>query len=125
MAWRDYRSAFATPKMSVLIAAFLFVTGLVFAHWLAVFSDTSEQVRMQAALEPSILEHFSVDVAVVGPTLRFISLLLILLVPLLTMQLIAEEKRAGTLELLLTAPISPLALVLGKFLGGLALKQIM
>ena len=45
--------------------------------------------------------------------------------PMLTMRLFAEEKRQGTIELLATSPITDLQIVLGKFLGALALYALM
>ncbi len=48
------------------------------------------------------------------------TLILVLMIPVLTMRLISEERRVGTLEGLLTAPVTHTALVLGKFLGALA-----
>jgi ABC-2 type transport system permease protein len=46
------------------------------------------------------------------------------LAPLLTMRALAEERRQGTMELLLTAPVEPLAIVVGKFLGAMGLVVV-
>jgi ABC-2 type transport system permease protein len=47
------------------------------------------------------------------------------LLPLITMRTYAEEKRSGTIELLLTSPLTDLEIVLGKFLGALGLYAVM
>lgn len=47
--------------------------------------------------------------------------LFMLLVPAITMHLLAEEKKMGTLEVLLTTPLSPTQIILGKYLAGLVI----
>ncbi len=54
---------------------------------------------------------------VVAPLFQAAAWLLLLLVPLLTMRLFSEERRSHTLDLLLSAPLSPVTIVLGKYLG--------
>ncbi|HEU4694817.1 MAG TPA: ABC transporter permease, partial [Vicinamibacterales bacterium] len=51
--------------------------------------------------------------------------LLLLIVPIITMRLVAEERRAGTLELLLTAPVKELHVVLAKYLAAMAVVLLM
>ena len=51
--------------------------------------------------------------------------LLLLIVPIITMRLLAEERRAGTLELLLTAPVKEIHVVLAKYLAGMAVVLLM
>jgi ABC-2 type transport system permease protein len=50
---------------------------------------------------------------------------LLLLIPLITMRLFAEEKRSGTMELLLTSPLTDVQIILGKFLGAAALYAVL
>ena len=69
---------------------------------------------------------FARNIADVRPLFEWMPILLIFLVAALTMRLWSEERRAGTLEILLTAPVRPICLVLGKFIAcmgvvGLAL----
>lgn len=121
IAWRDFRSAFDGPLAYVVIAAFVGVSGAVFVSLLSAFSNLSLDLRTAAEGREAALAAVSLDSHVVAPTLRWVVLFLMVLVPLLTMRLLAEEQRQGTLELLLTAPLTPADLVLGKFLGGLLL----
>lgn len=62
---------------------------------------------------------YSYEADIAGP-LHLTTLILALVIPVLTMRLIAEERRLGTLEGLMTAPVTHTALVVGKFLGVLA-----
>jgi ABC-2 type transport system permease protein len=62
---------------------------------------------------------------VIVPLLHNLSVLLIFIVPAITMRMFPEDKRSGTYELLLTSPVRVSEIVLGKFLGGLALVLVM
>ncbi|MEE4361417.1 MAG: Gldg family protein [Pseudomonadales bacterium] len=100
IARKEFRGFFATPAAYLFIGAFLAVTLFVF-FWVETF--------------------FARNIADVRPLFDWLPLLLIFLVGALTMRAWSEERRAGTLESLLTAPVKPLSLVLGKFLAALAL----
>src|SRR3546814_1424168 len=67
---------------------------------------------------------FARNIADVRPLFEWMPLLLIFLVSALTMRLWSEERRSGTLEFLLTSPVRPAYLVLGKFLACLGLVAI-
>jgi ABC-2 type transport system permease protein len=88
-----------SPFAYLIGFAFLFFTGLVFADELQ--TSAVAQTITNPAVIPSVL-----------------SLLMVFIAPLLTMRLLAEERREGTLELLLTAPVTDGAIVIGKFLGA-------
>jgi gliding motility-associated transport system permease protein len=63
--------------------------------------------------------------SVLRPLFSNVSVILLLLIPLLTMRLFAEERRSGTIELLLTYPVRDGAVLTGKYLAALALYAIM
>ncbi len=67
---------------------------------------------------------FARDIADVRPLFEWMPVLLIFLVSAMTMRMWSEERRAGTLEFLMTAPVQPFQLVIGKFLACLALVAI-
>ncbi|MGQ9907558.1 MAG: ABC transporter permease [Candidatus Flexifilum sp.] len=94
---RELATYFATPFAYAVAAALLLLTGILFTRELLV----------------------SLTVRPVDPALvpRILGFLLIFFAPLLTMRLLAEERREGTLELLMTAPIDDGSIVVGKFLG--------
>ena len=62
---------------------------------------------------------------VVRPLFSNVSVIALFLIPMITMRLFAEEKRTGTIELLLTSPIRDWEIILGKLLGALALYTAM
>src|SRR5713226_6942828 len=99
---RELRSYFASPVAWVVTAFFIGMWGFLFA---AIVAGGRE-----AVIRP-LLSNFSVTFLLAGP--------------LLTMRLIAEEARTGTLELLLTHPIREVELVLGKYLASVVFLVFM
>jgi ABC-2 type transport system permease protein len=63
----------------------------------------------------------NINEQIIRPLLGFGSTISLFLIPMITMRLFAEEKRSGTIELLLTSPITDLQIILGKWLGSLLL----
>ena len=57
----------------------------------------------------------------IRPLLQNVTILILFLLPMITMRTYSEEKRSGTIELLLTSPLTDFQIILGKFLGALAL----
>jgi ABC-2 type transport system permease protein len=103
VAGRELAGYFSTPVACVFIVIFLVLSGVL------TFTLGNFFARGQADLVP----FFS-----------FIPWLFLLLVPALTMRLWAEERRLGTIELLLTLPLSAWAAVVGKFLAAWAFCAI-
>ncbi len=97
---KEFRGFFATPAAYLFIGAFLAVNLFVF-FWVETF--------------------FARNIADVQPLFKWMPVLLIFLVSALTMRSWSEERRAGTLETLLTAPVRPISLVLGKFVAAMLL----
>ncbi|MDH4380596.1 MAG: ABC transporter permease subunit [Gammaproteobacteria bacterium] len=100
---REFQGYFATPVAYVFIVIFLFLTGL-FTFYIGAFYE-----RGQADLEPFFRYH---------------PWLYMLLIPAISMRLWSEERKSGTLELLLTLPISLAEAVVGKFLAAWAFTAI-
>src|SRR5665213_2660888 len=100
IAGKELTGFFSSPAAVLFLAAFLGVTLFIF-FWVATF--------------------FERNLADVRPLFQWMPVLLIFLVAALTMRAWAEERRAGTLELLLTSPTTPTEHVLGKFLGAMIL----
>ncbi len=80
---------------------------------------------MQSAMNPAMARDLNVTDSVLRPLFSNISVILLLLMPLVTMRLFAEERRSGTIELLLTYPVRDGAVLIGKYLAGLTLYAIM
>jgi ABC-2 type transport system permease protein len=123
IAGKELRSYFTSPVAYVLLAAYLALAGYFFYALLLAFNQTLQIYSMMR--NPEMLSRFNLNQMVVAPLLHNLSVLLIFIVPAMTMRLFPEEKRAGTYELLLTSPVRVGEIVLGKFLGGLALVLLM
>jgi len=98
IAKRELRSYFDSAIAYIVLAVFLLVTGWFFATPL--FLNNSADLRSLFSLVPLILMFFA---------------------PAITMKLIAEEKKTGSIELLSTMPVTDLEIILGKWLAALAL----
>jgi ABC-2 type transport system permease protein len=106
---------FVSPVAYVVVAIFLFLSARFFSLYLA---DVMEQSfgGPEAADGPSqIFRAF----------LGLVALLNLFLMPLLTMGTFSEERKRGTMELLMTSPISELDIVLGKYLASFTLFAVM
>jgi len=110
LALRELRSLFATPSTWFILAALQFIFAWFFLARLEAFLEIQPQLA-QLANPPGV------TTTVAAPMFNTVGLLLMMLVPMFTMRLIAEERRNQTLSLLLSAPLSGRHIVLGKFLG--------
>ncbi len=102
IALREFKSYLASPMAYVVTGIFLVLTGFFFS----ISSDTYYETSIRGFLG-------------IG------SILLLLLASVLTMRLLAEERKMGTLELLLTAPVRDSEVIAGKFLGSLGMLTAM
>ena len=119
IAGREVNAYFSSPIAYVLIGFFALLFGWFFYVPLAFF----EQQSMQAGMNPT--QALNINQMLVGPTLMNTTVIMLFLFPLITMRTYAEEKRSGTIELLLTSPITDLEIILGKFLGAMLLYAAM
>lgn len=102
IARRELESYFVSPIAYVVTAAFLFISGYFFTFIL-----------------------FYTRQATMRYLFSNLSIIALFVAPVLTMRLISEEKRSGTIELVLTSPVRDWEFVLGKYLAGLALFTLM
>ena len=112
IAGREIRAAFVTPLAYVVITGFLLVSGFFFIALLSGFNSVLQQAAMIPDMETSLNEW------VIVPFYQTVQVVLVFLVPMLTMRVIAEEKRSGSFELLITSPVKESEVVLGKFFGA-------
>jgi len=110
IAYREFRSLFATPSTWLTLGVLQFIFAWFFLARLDAFLQVQAQLA-QLANAPGATQ------AVAAPLFGTIALIMMMLVPVFTMRLIAEERRNQTLTLLLTAPVSSTHIVLGKYLG--------
>lgn len=118
---REVRQYFTSPVAYVLLAIFLFITGLFFY---AIFRGFA-QASMQIAMNPGMGRDLNVMDSVLRPLFDNMRVILLLLMPLVTMRLFAEERRSGTIELLLTYPVRDGAVLVGKYLAAMTLYAAM
>ncbi|MBX3205310.1 MAG: ABC transporter permease [Labilithrix sp.] len=100
---RELFAFFVTPLAWVLITVFLLVQGMHFFLLVDHFASAGQQISDQTPLQ-----------AFFGNTV-LLYLVLFLLIPPMTMRLFAEERRSGTIESLMTAPVSSIGVVLAKY----------
>jgi ABC-2 type transport system permease protein len=110
VAGKELRSLFGSPLAWVVLAVLQLVFGYVFLVQLSRYQEMQAQLS-QYPNPPGVTE------AVVAPVFGTATFIFLLVVPLLSMRLIAEERRNQTLTFLLSAPVSLTEIVLGKFVG--------
>ncbi len=110
---KELRLYFISPIAYVVAMVFLAVSDFLFYNQIRFYSGLSMQMMQMQGNMPELNIHD----AIFRPTLMNMSIILILIMPLLTMRLFAEEKKARTSELLMTSPITITQIVLGKFIA--------
>ncbi|HSN90210.1 MAG TPA: ABC transporter permease [Anaeromyxobacteraceae bacterium] len=117
IARKELEVTFTTPIAWVVLMLVAFVSALLFNGFLDAYRFLSlRALTMQA---PEMMEQLNLTDAVISRLFAWVSLLVLLSSPFLSMRLFAEEKRARTFELLLTLPVRPVEIVLGKYLAAL------
>jgi ABC-2 type transport system permease protein len=114
LARKDLHTLFSAPATWAMLAMLQFILGWFFLARL----DDYLQVQAQLA---QMDEAPGATISIAAPLANLLALLLLMLTPLFSMRLIAEERRNQTWALLATAPVSSARIVLGKFAGLLAL----
>jgi gliding motility-associated transport system permease protein len=118
---KELRILFTSPIAYVVTAVFILITGYLFYNIVLFASSQSIQImRTQGAL-PQI----NLNDLVFRPTFNNMSVILMLTLPLITMRMVAEEKKIKTIELLMTSPVPITSIVLGKFLAALTVFTFM
>ena len=118
---KEIRSYFSSPIAYVVIFGFLLLVGYFYYSLVWWFNAQA----MQMAQNPYYAQQVNINQMVFSPLFQNMSIILILVAPLLTMRLLAEEKKNGTDELLYTSPISVGQIVLGKYFAALVMLAAM
>lgn len=120
IAGKELRSYFSSPIAYIVIGLFAFLYGYFYALYLQAF------VRQGLNLgQFGTQQALNINQDMLRPILQNATVLLLFVLPAMTMRTYAEERRSGTIELLLTSPLTDLQIVLGKFLGTFALYCVM
>ena len=120
IARKELRSYFATPIAYVVVG--------LFALLFAVFFISSLNFILRVSLQASMMQGtpvININEYMIRPLFGNTGVIMLFVLPMITMRSYAEEKRSGTMELLLSSPLTSMQIILGKFLGALALFVLM
>ena len=123
MAVKELQAYFHSPIAYLIMTVYTAICGFVFYSSMAFFALQSLRMEAQGGMgaPPMSLNEY-----VIRPILGgVLTVVLLLLIPVITMRLYAEEKRSGTIELLLTSPITDMEIILGKYLGAMILFGVL
>lgn len=121
IAQKELKGYFASPIAYIVIGFSAILYGWFFINLLYYF----DRISMQAGGGFGGPQSVNVNEQLISPLFLNVSVILLFTLPLVTMRTYSEEKRSGTIELLLTSPLTDLQIVIGKFLGGLTLYLAM
>ncbi len=118
---KELRSYFTSPIAYLLMALF----GLIFGYFF--YSATAYFVvaGLRAQMSGGGAQPMSINDYVIGPLMGNASVVGLFLIPLISMRLFSEEKRSGTIELLMTSPVNDWEIIIGKWLGAMSMYLCM
>jgi ABC-2 type transport system permease protein len=118
---KEMRLYFGSTVAYAVFVSFLFLSGIFFSSIFSFYSDAS----MRSFMQPQFGQNLNVIENVMRPLFTNMSVVLLFVMPMITMRLFAEERKAGTFELLLTYPVRDGEVLAGKYLAALALYLIL
>jgi len=113
---KEIKSYFASPIAYLLMAIFAVIFGYFFYVATAIFVQRGMESQMMGQGQPMDMNEW-----IIRPLLMNVSVIGLFLIPMISMRLFAEEKRSGTMELLMTSPIRDIEVVLGKWFAAVAM----
>jgi len=113
---KEFKSYFSSPIAYLLMAFF----GLIFGYGIYTATVQTLQMSLQAQMQGG-MQPTNLNEEIIRPLLGFASTIALFLIPMITMRLIAEEKKTGTIELLLTSPVKDIQIILGKWTAAMLL----
>ena len=120
IAQKELRSYFASPIAYIVIGMWALLYGYFYASLLQFFVRQSMQMSQFGGQQP-----VNINEQMIRLLFQNVTILVLFLMPGITMRSYSEEKRSGTIELLLTSPVTDWQIILGKFFGALALYAVM
>jgi ABC-2 type transport system permease protein len=118
---REVAAYFNSAMAWTLMAVYIFVVGQMFVQTVVTFAEYS----LTSGSSPFGAPQLNITDRILVPTFWWMGFLLLFMLPLLTMRLIAEESRTGTLEMLFTYPLTEVEIVMGKFAGAMSVVLAM
>jgi gliding motility-associated transport system permease protein len=122
IAQKELKAYFASPIAYIVIGFWSLLYGYFFVAILQFFVRQSMQMNQFGMQGP---QSMNINQQLIRPLLQNVDILVLFLMPMVTMRTYAEEKRSGTIELLLTSPVTDFQIIIGKFLGAMALYGCM
>jgi ABC-2 type transport system permease protein len=122
IAQKELKSYFASPIAYIVIGLFALLFGYFYVAILAYFVRQSMQMGQFGMGGP---QAQNINQQLIRPLLQNVTILVLFVMPMVTMRTYSEEKRSGTIELLLTSPLTDFQIIMGKFLGAMALYGVM
>jgi ABC-2 type transport system permease protein len=119
IAGKELRSYFASPIGWVICGLFLLIFGYFFDTYVEFF--LAQSLRSMAGGGAPM----NVNISLIRPLLSNATVIVLFVLPSITMRTYSEEKRSGTIELLLTSPLTDWEIIVGKFLGAMGLYATM
>ena len=116
IAAKELRGYFGSPIAWIMMGLFAFIFGGFYINYLYYFLNQGQQAMFGGGPP-----RMNVNDQLIRPLLQNASVLVLFILPMITMRTYSEEKRSGTIELLLTSPLKDIEIVLGKFLGAVGL----
>ena len=113
---KELKSYFSSPIAYLLMAFFALIFGFGFYTATRDFVRFSFQSQMMGRGMP-----MNINEQIIRPLLGFASTVALFLIPMITMRLFAEEKRSGTIELLMTSPVRDIEIIVGKWWAAMLL----
>lgn len=118
---KEWKSLFSSPMAYVVMTLFFALMGYLFFGLITQFQLASLQYQAY----PGAADDLTLNDMIIKPLYGNVCVLWLLIVPLITMRLISEERKMQTFVLLLTAPVKLSQIVMGKFLAGLAFITVL
>jgi len=121
IAHKEIKAYFASPIAYIVVG----FSAVLFGYFFVALLLNFDRMALQAGSGFGGPEAVNVNQMLISPFFMNVAVILLFTLPLLTMRTYSEEKRSGTIELLLTSPLTDLQIVLGKFLGAFVLYMAM
>ncbi len=115
IAQKEIKAYFDSPIAYIFIGFFALLFGYFFVALLSAFTSQSMQMMLQGG------GSMNVNQQLITPLFLNASVVILFVLPSITMRTYAEEKRSGTIERLLTSPLTDVDIILGKFIGAMVL----
>jgi ABC-2 type transport system permease protein len=121
IAQKELKSYFSSPIGYIVVGFWAFLYGLFFVPMLQQFIRQGMQMGMMGGGPQSM----NINQQLIRYLMQNVAVLVLFVLPAVTMRTYSEEKKSGTIELLLTSPLTDWEIILGKFLGAMGLYAVM